>query len=60
MPLRIFLKPGMRLRIQGNARPDRFAFDEMTLMPHGIMKLNVEQRMDNAAENALSRIVIPR
>lgn len=44
------LKPGMRLRIQGNAAPDRFAFDEMTLMPHGIMKLNVEQRMDNAAE----------
>lgn len=32
------LKPGMRLRIQGNAAPDRFAMDEMTLQPSGIMK----------------------
>lgn len=44
------LKPGMHLRIQGNVAPDRFAYDEMTLTPSGIMKLDVKQRMDNAAE----------
>lgn len=45
------LKPGMRLRLQGNVAPDRFAFDEMTMTPFGIMKLEgVAQRMDNAPE----------
>ena len=45
------LKPGMRLRLQGNVAPDRFAFDEMTMMPFGIMKLEgAAQRMDNAPE----------
>ena len=44
------LKPGMRLRLMGNVAPDRFAFDEMTMMPRGIMKLEVAQRMDNAPE----------
>lgn len=44
------LKPGMHLRIFGNAAPDRFAFDEMSLTPRGIMKMEVEQRMDNAPE----------
>lgn len=45
------LKPGMRLRLQGNVAPDRFAFDEMTMMPFGIMKLeSAAQRMDNAPE----------
>ena len=45
------LKLGMRLRIQGNVAPDRFAFDEMTMTPTGIMKLDdQEKRMDNAPE----------
>ena len=44
------LKPGMRLRLQGNVAPDHYAFDEMTMTPYGIMKINVEQRMDNAPE----------
>lgn len=45
------LKPGMRLRLQGNVAPDRFAFDEMTMTPFGIMKLEgAAQRMDNAPE----------
>lgn len=45
------LKPGMRLRLQGNVAPDRFAFDEMSMMPSGIMKLeNAAPRMDNAPE----------
>ncbi len=44
------LKLGMRLRLMGNVAPDRFAFDEMTMMPRGIMKLEVKQRMDNAPE----------
>lgn len=45
------LKPGMRLRLQGNVAPDRFAFDEMSMMPFGIMKLEgAAQRMDNAPE----------
>ena len=45
------LKPGMRLRLQGNVAPDKFAFDEMSMMPSGIMKLeSAAQRMDNAAE----------
>lgn len=42
------LKPGMRLRIQGNVAPDRFANDEMTLTPAGIMKIDVPERKDNA------------
>lgn len=44
------LKPGMHLRLHGSVAPDRFAFDELTLTPSGIMKLKVEPRMDNAAE----------
>ncbi len=45
------LKPGMRLRLQGNVAPDRFAFDEMSMIPSGIMKLeSTAQRMDNAPE----------
>lgn len=44
------LKPGMRLRIQGNVAPDHFAFDEMTITPYGIMNLDVQERMDNASE----------
>lgn len=44
------LKPGMRLRLQGNVAPDRFAFDEMTMQPFSIMKIDIEQRMDNALE----------
>lgn len=45
------LKPGMRLRIQGNVAPDQFAFNEMTLSPTGIMKLPMpEPRMDKAPE----------
>lgn len=44
------LKPGMRLRLQGNVVPDRFAFDEMTMQPFSIMKIDIEQRMDNALE----------
>lgn len=44
------LKPGMRLRLQGNVAPDRFAFDEMTMQPFSIMKIEIEQRMDNALE----------
>lgn len=44
------LKPGMRLRLQGNVAPDRFAFDEMTMMVNNIMKVEVKQRMDNAPE----------
>lgn len=43
------LKPGMRLRLQGDVAPDRFAFDEMCMVPRGIMKLDAkEERMDNA------------
>lgn len=42
------LKPGMRLRIQGNVAPDRFANDEMTLTPVGIMKIDVPERTDKA------------
>ncbi|MDO5473615.1 MAG: PHP domain-containing protein, partial [Phascolarctobacterium sp.] len=42
------LKPGMRLRIQGNVAPDRFNNDEMTLTPFGIMKIDVPERKDNA------------
>ena len=44
------LKPGMHLRLHGSVAPDRFAFDELTLTPSGIMKLEVKPRMDNAAE----------
>ena len=45
------LKPGMRLRLQGNVAPDRYAFDEMTMMVTNIMKADSgEQRMDNAPE----------
>lgn len=44
------LKPGMRLRIMGNVAPDRFMFDEMVMTPQGIMKIDVPERMDNAAE----------
>lgn len=43
-------KPGMRLRLQGNVAPDRYAFDEMTMMVNNIMKVDIEQRMDNAPE----------
>ena len=43
------LKPGMRLRLQGDVAPGRFAFDEMCMVPRGIMKLDAkEERMDNA------------
>ncbi len=42
------LKPGMRLRIMGNVAPDRFMFDEMVMTPQGIMKVDVEERSDNA------------
>ena len=39
----------MRLRLQGDVAPDRFAFDEMCMVPRGIMKLDAkEERMDNA------------
>lgn len=44
------LKPGMRLRIQGNVAPDHFAFDEMTMTPYGIMAVDVTKRMDNAPQ----------
>ncbi len=42
------LKPGMRLRIQGNVKPDNFEFNEMVMTPSGIMKAESEQRMDHA------------
>ncbi len=42
------IKPGVYLRIMGDAKRDRFAFDEMTIEPKGIMLLEKEERMDNA------------
>ena len=42
------IKPGVYLRIMGDARRDRYAFDEMTIEPKGIMLIEKEERMDNA------------
>lgn len=42
------IKPGVYLRIMGDARRDRYAFDEMTIEPKGIMLIEKEKRMDNA------------
>ena len=44
------LSLGMRLRISGNATPDKYSFNEMTLTPKGIMVLPQSERMDNATE----------
>lgn len=46
------LKPGMRLRLQGNVEPDQFEFNEFIMHPTGIMKAAAvaEERMDNAVE----------
>ncbi len=41
-------KPGMRLRILGNVAPDSFRFNEMTMTPQGIMKVDVPEREDKA------------
>ena len=41
------IKPGVYLRIMGDARRDRYAFDEMTIEPKGIMLIEKEERMDN-------------
>ena len=42
------IKPGVYLRIMGDAKRDRYAFDEMTIEPKGIMLIEKEERMDNA------------
>lgn len=42
------IKPGVYLRIMGDAKRDRFSFDEMTIEPKGIMLIEKEERMDNA------------
>ncbi len=42
------IKPGVYLRIMGDAKRDRFAFDEMVIEPKGIMLVEKEERMDNA------------
>lgn len=42
------IKPGVYLRIMGDARRDRYAFDEMTIEPKGIMLIEKEEHMDNA------------
>ncbi len=42
------IKPGVYLRIMGDAKRDRFAFDEMVIEPKGIMLVEKEDRMDNA------------
>ena len=42
------IKPGVYLRIMGDARRDRYAFEEMTIEPKGIMLIEKEERMDNA------------
>lgn len=42
------LKVGMRLRICGNAAPDKFNFYDMAIVPKGIMVLDKTERMDNA------------
>lgn len=44
------LKPGMRLRLQGNVQPDRFMFDEMTMNPTAIMKLDPLPDREDKAE----------
>lgn len=42
------IKPGVYLRIMGDARRDRYAFEEMAIEPKGIMRIEKEERMDNA------------
>ena len=42
------IKPGVYLRIMGDVRRDRYAFEEMTIEPKGIMLIEKEERMDNA------------
>ena len=42
------IKPGVYLRVMGDAKRDRYAFDEMTIEPKGIMLIEKEERMDNA------------
>lgn len=42
------IKPGIYLRIMGDAKRDRFSFDEMVIEPKGIMLIEKEERMDNA------------
>lgn len=42
------IKPGVYLRIMGDAKRDRFSFDEMVIEPKGIMLIEKEERMDNA------------
>lgn len=44
------LKPGMYLRIKGNAAPDKFLFDEMVLTPTTIMKLDAPPPREDKAE----------
>lgn len=43
-------KPGMYLRIQGNVEPDRFNFDEMTMDPVSIMKVDAPPERTDKAE----------
>lgn len=42
------IKPGVYLRIMGDAKRDRYSFDEMVIEPKGIMLIEKEERMDNA------------
>lgn len=42
------IKPGVYLRVMGDAKRDRYSFDEMTIEPKGIMLIEKEERMDNA------------
>ena len=43
------LKPGMRLRVAGDAAPDKFSFDDMVLTPKSIQIISVAARVDLAA-----------
>lgn len=42
------LKPGLAVQILGNAEPDQFNHDAMTMTPIAIKKMTVKQREDNA------------
>jgi len=44
------LKPGMHLRLQGNVEPDKFMFDEMTMDPVSIMKIDAPPEREDKAE----------
>ncbi len=42
------LKAGMRLRIYGDIRPDKYLFDELAITPKAIRRMPLELREDNA------------